>query len=310
MLFPDFCSVLGGCPGSILLQLGQESGREKYLEGEGVVCGCPLPALAGNVVCVLPALHWGEESSAALCRLRLMDALPFLPEIWRGLDLLSYALVSDIIILSAPVGSLRIACVLSLQGVLVTGARGTSSCPDPRMKYRYNHTGTQFFEIRKTRPLSGAKAASVAAFVRSVPACCRVANGPSRPTSGRAVLAQQLRGNCLAAGQSCMHREAEVFTVVWNRDLPDRRQSGVNATKRRGEERRAARCFSLTVAVSPEFLEDMGFPQCSLECGERRRARVILKNEEVKCGVQAGVSIPGSHTGGKVVASQAEQKQN
>lgn len=31
--------------------------------------------------------------------------------------------------LAAPVGSLRIACVLSLQGVLVTGMRGTSSCP-------------------------------------------------------------------------------------------------------------------------------------------------------------------------------------
>lgn len=51
-----------------------------------------------------------------------------------------------------------------------------------------------------------AKAASAAAFVRSVPACCRVANGPSRPAGGRAVLAQQLRGSCLAAGQSCMHR--------------------------------------------------------------------------------------------------------
>lgn len=35
--------------------------------------------------------------------------------------------------LAAPVGSLRTACVLSLQGVLVTGVGGTSSCPDPKV---------------------------------------------------------------------------------------------------------------------------------------------------------------------------------
>lgn len=35
--------------------------------------------------------------------------------------------------LAAPVGSLRIACVLSLQGVLVPGVGGTSSCPDPKV---------------------------------------------------------------------------------------------------------------------------------------------------------------------------------
>lgn len=39
---PGFCSMLGGCPGSILLQLGQELGRRRCLEGVGVVCGCPL----------------------------------------------------------------------------------------------------------------------------------------------------------------------------------------------------------------------------------------------------------------------------
>lgn len=86
-----FCSMLGGCPGSILLQLGQESGREECLEGVGMACGSPLPGLAGGVVhvCVLPALHWRGESSAALCGLRLMDTPPFLPEIWRGLGLLA-----------------------------------------------------------------------------------------------------------------------------------------------------------------------------------------------------------------------------
>lgn len=86
---PGFCSMLGGCPGSVLLQLGQESGREKCLEGVGMVSGSPLLGLAGSMVYILPALHWREESSAALCGLRLMDTPPFLPEIWRGLGLLA-----------------------------------------------------------------------------------------------------------------------------------------------------------------------------------------------------------------------------
>lgn len=39
-----------------------------------------------------------------------------------------------------------------------------------------------------------ATAACVAAFVRSVPACCRVANGPSRPTSGELFLLSSCMG--------------------------------------------------------------------------------------------------------------------
>lgn len=78
---PGFCSMLVGCPGSVLLQLGQESGREKCLEGVGVGCGSPLPGLAGSMVCVLPALHWREERD---CLVWAQGTPPFLPEIWRG----------------------------------------------------------------------------------------------------------------------------------------------------------------------------------------------------------------------------------
>lgn len=34
------------------------------------------------------------------------------------------------------------------------------------------------------------------------------------PTSGRAVLAQQLRGNCLAAGQGCMHKGGKTVCLL------------------------------------------------------------------------------------------------
>lgn len=43
---------------------------------------------------------------------------------------------------AAPVGSLRIACVLSLQGVLVPGVRGTGSSPDPKVGRLACDTGT------------------------------------------------------------------------------------------------------------------------------------------------------------------------
>lgn len=44
--------------------------------------------------------------------------------------------------LAAPVGSLRIAHVLSFQGVLVIGVWGRSSCPDPKVGRLACDTGT------------------------------------------------------------------------------------------------------------------------------------------------------------------------
>lgn len=53
-----------------------------------------------------------------------------------------------------------------------------------------------------------AKAVSLAAFASSVPG---VPKGPSSPSSRRAALTQQLRGSCLAAGQSCMLRAGKTL---------------------------------------------------------------------------------------------------
>lgn len=61
-----FCSMLGGCPGSILLQLGQESGREECLEGVGMACGSPLPGLAGGVCVCVYCLPCAGEGRAVL----------------------------------------------------------------------------------------------------------------------------------------------------------------------------------------------------------------------------------------------------
>lgn len=64
-------------------------GRNQGGKNVWKACGSPVPGLAGSMVRMLPALHWREESSAGLCGLRLMDTLPSLPEIWRGLGLLA-----------------------------------------------------------------------------------------------------------------------------------------------------------------------------------------------------------------------------
>lgn len=55
------------------------------------------------------------------------------PVLWQTLSLSA---------LAAPVGSLRIACVLTLQELLVIGARGTSNCPDPKVGRLACDTGT------------------------------------------------------------------------------------------------------------------------------------------------------------------------
>lgn len=85
-----YCAALASAPCWVCAQDQSCSwGRNWGGKGVGEVCGSPLPGLAGSMVCVLPALHWREESSAALSGLRLMDTSPFLPETWRGLGLLA-----------------------------------------------------------------------------------------------------------------------------------------------------------------------------------------------------------------------------